>query len=139
MENLIRTENCTIGSRIENVLPTKIQDLVRITKILDLVNIGQILNSKYLVVNFSIVELVVNVIDGKSVDESKTFLFTSISTFCLFVEMEFNEKEHETIYELMPHFGNNAFLEFNEKECRKAISELMSHFNNMFSEFDEKI
>jgi hypothetical protein len=105
------------------------------------VNIGQISNLEYSVVDFSIVESVVNVIDGKSMDENRTYLFTSIDTFCLFIEMVSNEKEHENnINELMPHFGSNAFSESNEKERGKGISELMSHFNNnMFSEFDEKV
>jgi hypothetical protein len=55
-------------------------------------NIGQISNSKYPIADTSIVELVVNVVDGKSMDGSKTRLLTSIGTFRLFVETMSNEK-----------------------------------------------
>jgi len=73
------------------------------------VTIGQILDSKYLVADSSIVKSIVNVVDGKSMDESLTRLLESISIFCLFVE---------TIS--------------NEKERKKRISEPMSSFNNTF-------
>jgi hypothetical protein len=104
-------------------------------------NISKVLNLEYRVANFSIIESIINVIDGKSMDESRTYLFASISTFCLFVEMVSNEKEHENnISESMPHFDNSAFLKSNEKERGKGINELMSHFSNhMFSESNEKV
>jgi hypothetical protein len=140
LEDPTRTENCTIGFRIENVLPIEIQDSKQITEILNLVNTGQISNPEYPVINFSIVKSVVNVIDGKSMDDNRTCLFASISTFCLFVEMVSNEKEHENnINEPMSHFSSNAFLESNEKERGKGISELMSHFSSMFLKFDKNV
>jgi hypothetical protein len=53
------------------------------------------LNPKYLVVNFYVAKLVVNVVDGESMDESGTHLLASISTFCLFIEIVSNEQKHE--------------------------------------------
>ncbi len=128
MEDPIGTNIYTIGSSTENILlienscsRIKIQNSKWITEILDsrslrelaeiveLVTIGQILDSKYLVADSSIVKSIVNVVDGKSMDESLTRLLESISIFCLFVE---------TIS--------------NEKERKKRISEPMSSFNNTF-------
>jgi hypothetical protein len=54
-------------------------------------NIGQILDSKYPIADTSIVELIVNVVDGKSMDGTSRLL-TSIGTFRLFVETMSNEK-----------------------------------------------
>jgi hypothetical protein len=49
-------------------------------------------------------------LDGESVDESRTHLLASIGTFCLFVKIISNGKEQEkSISELMSHFGNNTF------------------------------
>jgi hypothetical protein len=80
------------------------------------VTIGQILDSKYLVADSSIVKSIVNVVDGKSMDESLTRLLESISIFCLFVETISNEKERKKrIIELMSSFGNKTFFESNKK------------------------
>jgi hypothetical protein len=62
-------------------LPSKIQDLERITEIIDLMNIGQVLNLEYPIADFSIIELVVNVIDGKSMDENRTCLLHPLAPF----------------------------------------------------------
>ncbi len=95
-EDPINTKISMIRSRTKTELPTTIPTLAKITK---LVNIGQILDLEYTTTNFLVVELIM---DGKSLDENKTHLLTSTSTFCLFIE---------TIS--------------NEKECEKGISQLM--------------
>jgi ribonuclease BN (tRNA processing enzyme) len=92
LEDPIGIENYTIRSKTKNILPIEIRDSKQGTKILDLMNIGQILDSKYPIADTSIVELVVNVVDGKSMDGSRNHLLASIGTFCLFVEMVSNEK-----------------------------------------------
>ncbi len=62
-------------------------------------------------------ESLINVVDGESMDESRTFLLASIGIFCLFVETISNEKEHgKSINELMPHF-NNMFSKSNQKSA----------------------
>jgi hypothetical protein len=55
-------------------------------------NIGQILDSEYPTINSSAIKSIINVMDGKSMDENRTYLLASIGTFCLFVEMIFNKK-----------------------------------------------
>jgi hypothetical protein len=78
--------------------------------------IGQILDPKYLVADSSIVKSVINVVDGKSMDESITRLLQSVSIFCLFVETIYNEKERKKrISEPMSSFNNNTFFESNKK------------------------
>jgi hypothetical protein len=54
------------------------------------------------------------VVDGKLMDGSITHFFASIGTFYFFVEIISNKKERgKGISELMPRFGNNAFLKSN--------------------------
>ncbi len=137
LEGIIGTKNCTIRSRIKNMLSIKIQNseqknkIPNLAKIVKSVNIGQISHSKYPTANSFVVESIINVVDGKLMDEGRTCLLTSISTFFLFVEMVSNEKElKKGINELMSHFSSNTFLKSNKKECRKGINELMSRFNN---------
>ncbi len=143
----IGTEISTIQSRTKNLCSrTGIWDLVWTIEILDsteivkLVNTGQILNSKYPTANAYAIELVINVVDGKLMDESRTRLLTSISTFCLFIETVSNEKERgKGISEPMLCFGSNMFLKSNEKEHEKGISESMLCFgNNAFSKSNKK-
>jgi hypothetical protein len=142
VENPIGTEIYTIGSKTKNILlienscsRIEIRNLEQTIEILDsrslcesakiveLVTIGQIPNLKYLIVDSFVVESVINVVNGKLVDESRTCLFTSIGTFCLFVEIVSNEKQHKKrVSEPMSHFGNNAFLESNKKvQCVTQI------------------
>jgi hypothetical protein len=104
-------------------------------------NICEIPHPKYRVANSFVVESVINVLDGKLMDESKTCLLASIDTYCLFIEMVSNEKEREKgISEPMSCFDNTTFLESNKKESTKGISELMSRFgNNVFAESKEKV
>jgi hypothetical protein len=112
----------------------KIRNLEQITKILDsrslrelvknfeLMIIGQISDPKYLIVDSFVVESVVNVVNGKLVDESRIRLLASIGIFCLFIETISNEKEHKKRNsEPMSHFGSNAFLESNKKVQRVGI------------------
>jgi hypothetical protein len=83
-ENLISTKMSIIGSRTKTELPTKNLCLTKIptsAKITKLMNIGQILDLEYLTTGSLIVELIM---DGKSLDENKIHLFTSIGTFCFF-------------------------------------------------------
>ncbi len=55
-------------------------------------------------------------LDGESVDESRTHLLASIGTFCLFIEIVSNGKEQEkSISSLMSRFGNNTFSKSNER------------------------
>ncbi len=113
-------ENSHSKIEIQNLEQTieilDLRSLCESTKIVELVTIGQIPHLKYLIVNSSIVELVVIIIDGNLVDESRTRLLTSIGTFSLFVETISNEKQHKKrISEPMSHFGSNAFLESNKK------------------------
>jgi len=139
-EDSISTKMSIIGSRTKTELPTKnlystrIPTLAKITK---LVNIGQILDLEYLTTGSLVVELIM---DGKSLDENKIHLLTSIGTFCFFVETTSNEKEcKKGISQLMPCF-NNTFLESKEEECRKGIIESMPCFNNnAFLESNEKV
>jgi hypothetical protein len=100
MENPIRTKIFTIGSRIKNELltenacsKTEIQNSKQTTKILHLgslyelteivesMNTGQISNLEYLTLDSSIVKLIINVVDGKLIDESRTCFLASIGTF----------------------------------------------------------
>jgi hypothetical protein len=55
-------------------------------------NIGQILDSKYPTIDSFVIKLVIIVMDGKWMDESRTYLLASIGTFCLFVETISNKK-----------------------------------------------
>ncbi len=75
LEGLIGTKNCTIGSITKNLL-IGIPDLVK-----NAMTIGQILHLTYSTTNSFAVESVVNVVDGKSMDDNKTHLLTSIGTF----------------------------------------------------------
>jgi hypothetical protein len=95
------------------------------------VTIGQILDPKYLIADSSIVKSVINVVDGKSMDENITRLLESISIFCLFVETISNEKERKKrIIELMSSFGNKTFFESNKKVQHVGIQELIPRFTN---------
>lgn len=94
-------------------------------------NIGQILNLEYLAIDSFVIELIVSVVDGKLMDDTRTCLFTSINTFYLFVEMVSNTNERKKgISELISHFRSNMCLKSNENECEKGISEPMSHFGS---------
>ncbi len=93
--------------------------------------IGQILDPKYLVADSSILKSVINVVDGKSMDENITRLLESISIFCLFVETISNEKERKKrIIELMSSFDNKTFFESNKKVQHVGIQELIPRFTN---------
>jgi hypothetical protein len=80
-------------------------------------NIGEILYPKYPTIDSFIVKSIINVVDGTSMDESRTHFLTSINIFCLFVETISNEKKHEKgTSEPMPHFNSNTFSESNKKK-----------------------
>jgi hypothetical protein len=112
MEDPIGTKIYTIGSKTKNILlmenscsrieirnskqTTTIlasRSLHESAEIVELVTIGQILDPKYLIANSSIVKSVVNVVDRKLMDESRTCFLASISIFCLFIETISNEKK----------------------------------------------
>ncbi len=91
-------------------------------------NTRQIPNLEYPTVDSLVVE---SIVDGKSLDESRTCLFTSISNLCLFVEIIPNKNMCKNgISEPMLHFDNNMFLKSKGKKCKKGIIEPMLHFNN---------
>jgi len=104
-------------------------------------NIGQIPNLEYIIIDSFIVESIVNVVDGKLMDDNRTYIFTSIGTFCLFVEMVSNTKERKKgISEPISHFGSNAFSKSNKKKCEKGTNEPMLHFgSNAFSKSNKTI
>jgi hypothetical protein len=112
LENPTRFKICTIRSKIKNLLPTKnscprtrIRDsewtkeildsrlLRESVEIIESWNTCQNSNPKYLIVDFYVAKLVVNVVDGESVDENGTHLLTSIGIFCLFIKIVSNEKK----------------------------------------------
>jgi len=69
------------------------------------VNTSQILNSKYPTVDSSTVELVINVVDGKSMDESKAFsLYPSILVAFSLKRYPTKQKHEKGMSELMPTF-----------------------------------
>ncbi len=113
LEDQIGTKIYTIESNIENLLLIKnlfprirIRDLEWITKIpysrslceLDEIVesriIGQILDLKYPVADSYATTSVVNVVNGESMDESRTCLLASICTFYLFIETMSNRKKN---------------------------------------------
>jgi len=69
--------------------------LRELAKIIELGNTSQNSNPKHVVVDFYVAKLVVNVVDGESMDESGTHLLASIGTFCLFIKIVSNEKKCE--------------------------------------------
>ncbi len=69
---------------MEQTQTPNLGSLYKLARIAKSVNINQILDSEYLVVDFSIVKLIINVVDEKSMDESRTRLLTSIGIFKIF-------------------------------------------------------
>lgn len=83
-EDLSGTKILIIGFKTKNELPTKnscsktkIWNLEWAIRIHDLMNISLILDPKYPIADSSTVQLVINVVNGKSMDESKSHFFTS--------------------------------------------------------------
>jgi hypothetical protein len=62
------------------------RSLCESTEIVKLRNTNQILDPEYPITNSYIAELIVNVVDGESMDDNKTHCLASTGTFCLFVE-----------------------------------------------------
>ncbi len=74
---------------------------------------------EYLVVDSYAVKSIVNDVDGKSMDESRTRLLAFIGTFYLFIKNNIQQKRTgKSISKLMLHFDSNPFLEFNKKVQR---------------------
>jgi hypothetical protein len=107
LEDPTGIEICTIGSKIENLLPTRnscprtefrkldwttnffyLGSFYELAEIVELGNINQILDPVYPIANSYAVELVINVVHGELMDESRTRLLESIGTFCLLIELK---------------------------------------------------
>lgn len=101
-------------------------------------NVSQILDLEYPRA-YSL--LIKSIVDGKLLDDSRTYLFASIGIFCLFAKIISNKKEHEKgINEPMSHFDSNTYSAFKEKESGKGITKTMSCFDsNTFLESNEKV
>ncbi len=116
MEGRIGTEIYTIESKTENLLPIKnsfpiikIQDLEWTTKIPNSRSLhelnkivesritNQILNPKYPIADFYATKLVVNVVNGELMDESRTCLLASICIFNLFLEIISNGTKNRAL------------------------------------------
>ncbi len=82
------TKNLCSGTEIRNLEQTtqtpNLGSLYKLAKIAESVNINQILDLEYLVVDFSTIKLIINVVNEKSMDESRTRLLTSIGIFLSF-------------------------------------------------------
>ncbi len=91
--NEIGTESSMIRSKIKTELPTKNLGSTRIhasTKITKSVNMSQILDLEYPRA-YSL--LIKSIVDGKLLDDSRTYLLASIGIFCLFTKTISNKKK----------------------------------------------
>jgi len=73
------------------------------------------LNPKYPIAEFYVTKLVVNVVNGELMDESRTCLLASICILNLFLEIISNGTKKKSISEPMPHFRNDTFSKYYEK------------------------